>query len=87
MVMFCRYDISGVTEDELPYVYFNAVKRRPEQRKRCVEVSDAELQKLTKTDIAESVPSPKCDESLTEACLVKIATNSLKIILRTKPNT
>jgi hypothetical protein len=35
------YDISGVTEEELPYVYFNAEKRRPDQRIRCVEISDA----------------------------------------------
>ena len=34
------YDISGVTEEELPYLYFNAEKRRPDQRKRSVEVSD-----------------------------------------------
>ncbi|WP_411358651.1 hypothetical protein [Pseudidiomarina salilacus] len=34
------YDISGVSEDELPYVYFNAEKRRPNQRKRSIEVSD-----------------------------------------------
>ncbi len=34
------YDISGVTDDELPYVYFNAEKRRPERRIRTVETSD-----------------------------------------------
>ncbi|WP_350940358.1 hypothetical protein MRO13_05585 [Vibrio metschnikovii] len=35
------YDISGVSEEELPYVYFNAEKRRPDQRIRSVEISDA----------------------------------------------
>ncbi|CAD5268480.1 conserved hypothetical protein [Alteromonas sp. 38] len=34
------YDISGIKEEELPYLYFNAEKRRPDQRIRSVEVSD-----------------------------------------------
>lgn len=34
------YDIAGVTEDHLPYVYFNAEKRRPDQRPRKTILSD-----------------------------------------------
>ena len=34
------YDVSGVSSDELPFVYFNAEKRRPDQRPRKVEVAD-----------------------------------------------
>lgn len=35
------YDISNIQEKELPYAYFNAKMRRPEQRKRNIEISDA----------------------------------------------
>lgn len=34
------YDTTGVSEDHLPYVYFNAEKRRPDQRPRKVVLSD-----------------------------------------------
>lgn len=34
------YDVSNVTQEELPYVYFNAEKRRPDQKARKVEISD-----------------------------------------------
>jgi hypothetical protein len=34
------YDISNVPEDELPFVYFNAEKRRPDLRKRNIKLSD-----------------------------------------------
>lgn len=35
------YDISGVSPDELSYLYFNAEQRRPDQRPRKVEVADS----------------------------------------------
>ena len=34
------YDISGVDDKEIPFLYFNAAQRRIEQRKRTVELSD-----------------------------------------------
>jgi hypothetical protein len=34
------YDTSGVPSDELPYLYFNAEKRRPDARPRKVEIAD-----------------------------------------------
>lgn len=34
------YDINGVTDEELPFVYFNAEKRRPDSRPRTVILSD-----------------------------------------------
>jgi hypothetical protein len=34
------YDISGITDDELPLLYLNAEKRRPDQRPRTVILSD-----------------------------------------------
>jgi len=35
------YDTTNVSDDELPFLYFNAEKRRPDQRQRQVEVSDS----------------------------------------------
>lgn len=35
------YDVSNVSTEELPYIYFNAEKRRPDQRPRKIELSDA----------------------------------------------
>jgi len=34
------YDTAGVTDEHLPYVYFNAEKRRPDQRPRKIIFSD-----------------------------------------------
>ncbi|MGR7922791.1 hypothetical protein ACU6RQ_17115 [Zobellella denitrificans] len=34
------YDTAGVTDEHLPYVYFNAEKRRPDQRPRKIILSD-----------------------------------------------
>jgi len=35
------YDTINVSDDELPLLYFNAEKRRPDQRQRKVEISDS----------------------------------------------
>jgi hypothetical protein len=34
------YDISSINEEEIPFVYFNAEKRRPDQRVRNIAIAD-----------------------------------------------
>jgi hypothetical protein len=35
------YDVSNISAEDLPFIYFNAEKRRPDQRVRVLELSDA----------------------------------------------
>ena len=40
LVNMWGYDISNISNEEIPFIYFNAENRRPINRKRRIEISD-----------------------------------------------